>query len=299
MASISKREFAKKDMNFFSEFAASSQAMARIMGYMIIIGIVVVGLMVTLCVIQFIRWGVIKAEVKKYDDLFATEEYTGLQGEADELAKKSAHTNEYGYVVSEMKSTVDRETGVSFDIISELEKHIPSNTIITYYEIDKGHVVIGGTSHSYYAMTEIVNMLQENKYFTNVNFEQERWDASEVYEVEVLAKTYINGEYLFKISASLDTEYLVSVTAITVDNNILQVKESEMIEAGKIYETKELTNINVAGNNYVLSAVNINGATLNEEDFANVMASDTLKVEVYDDLKIQLTYTLTTSGEGE
>ena len=287
MASISKREFAKKDMNFFSEFAASSQAMARIMGYMIIIGIVVVGLMVTLCVIQFIRWGVIKAEVKKYDDLFATEEYAGLQGEADELAKKSAHTNEYGYVVSEMKSTVDRETGVSFDIISELEKHIPSN------------IIIGGTSHSYYAMTEIVNMLQENKYFTNVNFEQERWDASEAYEVEVLARTYINGEYLFTITASLDTEYLVSVTAITVDNNILQVKESEMVEAGKIYETKELTNINVAGNNYVLSAVNINGATLNEEDFANVMASDTLKVEVYDDLKIQLTYTLTTSGEGE
>ena len=298
MANISKREFAKKDMNFFSEFAASSQAMARIMGYMIIIGIVVVGLMVTLCIIQFIRWGVIKAEVKKYDDLFATEEYTGLQGEADELAKKSAHINEYGYIVSEMTATVDRETGVSFDIISELEKHIPSNTIITTYEIDKGHVGIAGTTHSYYAMTEIVNMLQENKYFTNVNFEQNRWNASEEYDVEPLSHTYINGEYLFSITAALDAEYSVTVAALSVDNNILEVRKNEMKKAGEVYELSDITSINVAGNTYALSAININGSTISEEDFKNVMESGELKVEVYTDLKIQLSYVLT-SAEGE
>ncbi len=299
MANIGKREFAKKDMNFFSEFAASSQAVARIMGYMIIGGIVVAAVLITACVVLFVRWGILKAEVKRYDDKFESPEYATLQSDADALAAEAATINQYAYVMNSMIKQVDSETGVEFEVISEIEKHIPSNTILTYYYIDKDKVEIQGRTHSYYSMTEIGHMLQENEFFTNSNFQEERYDPSEDYSDEQLLTMYTNGEYTFQFIGTLQSKYTISVTYVSVDNKVLKVEPSVMVDAAGSQTYKEVREITIAGNTYDLVAISLNGMTVSEEQLNAVLESDSLTVSAYGDINVQLQYTVRLSeGEG-
>ena len=299
MASLGKREFAKKDMNFFSEFAASSQQMARIMGYMIIGGIVVVGLLVALCVFQIIRLGIIKAEVKYYDNLFQTEEYQTMQLEADELSKKAEHVNEYAYVMANIVKSVDKETGVQFEIYNEIKTHIPSTCILTDIEIDKGVVTIKGESDNYYAPTEIANMLQANDYFTNVNSACERYDITGETQPEQMMYSYINAHYDFEIVGNLLSKYCVSVTSVTEENKIIKVDNNEMIDAGSVYTKEGIASITVAGDTYNLSAILINGVAISDDNFQDALTADKFSVSINTDTSIELQYTVQAAEQVE
>ena len=299
MANIGKREFAKKDMNFFSEFAASSQAVARVMGYMIIGGIVVAAILITACVVLFVRWGILKAEVKKFDDKFASSEYSTLQSDADALAAEAATINEHAYIMNSMIKEVDSETGVEFEVISEIEKHIPSNTILTYYHIDKDKVEIHGRTHSYYSMNEIGHMLQANEFFTNSNFHEERYDPSDDYTEEQIRTMYMNGEYRFEFLGTLQAKYMISVTSVSVDNKVLKVEPSVMVDAAGSQSYEGIREITIAGSTYDLVAITINGATASDEQLNSVLENDNLTVTAYGDVIVQLQYTVRLSdGEG-
>jgi len=142
MASIGKREFAKKDMNFFSEFAASSQASAKMIRNMVIGGIIVLGLLVAWIFFLLAKLGITNAEIKKYDDKFKSPEYVEAQSKAIELAAESAHINKYAYAISNMDATVTRETGIKKEILDHLKSHIPSTIIVTDYELTKGSLIV-------------------------------------------------------------------------------------------------------------------------------------------------------------
>lgn len=297
MASLGKREFAKKDMNFFSEFAASSQQMARIMGYMIIAGIVVVGLLVAFCIFQIIRLGVIKTEVKYYDNLFQTEEYQTMQIEADELSKKAEHINEYAYVMANIIKTVDKETGVQFEIYNEIKSHIPSTVILTDIEIDKGVVTIKGEADNYYAATEIANMLQENKYFVNSNGAVSRYDVTKDATAEEMAFSYINAKYEFEIIGNLTAKYAVSVACVSTDNKVIKVDNNEMVDAGSVFKKEGISTVTVAGDTYTLTAVLINGVAISEDAFSDVLGADSFSVTVNADTSIELQYQIQASEQ--
>lgn len=299
MASLGKREFAKKDMNFFSEFAASSQQMARIMGYMIIAGIVVVGLLVALCVFQIIRLGIIKTEVKYYDNLFQTEEYQTMQLEADELSKKAEHINEYAYVMSNIVKTVDKETGVQFEIYNEIKSHVPSTSIITDIEIDKGVVTIKGEADNYYAATEIANMLQANNYFTNVNGAVERYDVTKDATAEQMVYSYINAKYEFEIIGNLSEKYAVSVACVTTENKIIKVDNNEMVDAGSVFKKEGIATVTVAGDTYNLTAVLVNGIAVSDDVFSDVLSADAFSVTVNADTTIELQYQIQVTEQVE
>ncbi|MBO7451760.1 MAG: hypothetical protein J6U54_15560 [Clostridiales bacterium] len=301
MASLGKREFAKKDMNFFSEFTASSQAMARVLGYMIFAGIIVVSLLVILVIVEFVRWGVVKGQVKYYDNLFQTEEYRTMQDEAIELAQKSEQVNKYAYVMSQIVGTAEKETGVKMEIVDQINAHIPSYVVLYGWDIDKGTVKITGQAHNYYACTEIANMLQENKYFTNVSINVERFDVSTVGKPEDWVYCYTPAYYTFEIDASLDVQYAVSVTSLSGDK-IIRAADTELVDSGAQYNIKDIGSITVAGETYNLDNVLINGVSVSEDSLNSIKAAGSAQITVTADTTVELQYVVQSSGsttEGE
>ena len=298
MASLGKREFAKKDMNFFSEFTASSQAMARVLGYMIFAGIIVVSLLVILVIVEFVRWGVVKSQVKYYDNLFQTEEYRTMQDEAAQLAQKSEQTNKYAYVINQIVGTVDKETGVQMEIVDQINAHIPSYVVLYGWDIDKGTVKISGQAHNYYACTEIANMLQENKYFTNVSIDVTRFDVSAAGKPEQWVFCYTPAYYEFVINCSLDVQYSVGVTSLSGDK-IIKAADIELVDSGEKYELKDIGTVTVAGETYNLDNVLVNGISVSEDSLNDIKASGAASITITEDTTIELQYVVQSSGSTE
>ena len=290
MASIGKREFAKKDMNFFSEFAASSQASAKMIRNMVIGGIIVLGLLIAWIFFLLAKLGITNAEIKKYDDKFKSQEYVEAQSKAIELAAESAHINSYAYAISNMDATVTRETGIKKEILDHLKSHIPSNVIVHDYELTKGSLVIQGESLSKSAVQELAHMLNENDIFNrDIDISFERIDPKELGDKNFFLTNYINATYAFEINARLDIPLLVTVTRVLNDSTVIEMPTNELFD-GIEYPMEGINTCNVNGQDCTLTSVAINGENLSAEELQNVINTGNLSVFLRDDTTIQLVY---------
>lgn len=267
MASLNKKDYAKRDMNFFSEFTASSQAFARAAGWVVIFSIAVIAVTVLICIAKAVNYGVINNSVNEYDKKFNTDEYRNLKIQAEELATKASNINKYNYVMQSMKTSVESETGVEFDIISNIEEHIPSNLILKGYDIDKGTITITGEAHSYYAPTEMINMIKETLVVTNEDMSIERVDPSTLGGSEQFVYNYINASYKFEYTATLVTNCAVKISYIGPDNMILKDLETQWVETGDVLTLNEIATISYAGQNYNLESISVNGQSISPDAF--------------------------------
>ncbi|MCQ2467451.1 MAG: hypothetical protein MJ166_08045 [Clostridia bacterium] len=296
MASYGKKDFAKRDMNFFSEFTASSQAFARAAGWIVVFSIAVVAITVLFCIYKFVDYGIVNSKVETYDKKFATDEYKNLKIDAEELTAKAASTNQYSYVVQSMQSTVDKEEGVKFAIISSIEEHIPSNVILTGYDIDKGQVKITGEAHSYYAPTEMINMIKEDVEFTNDNLIITRVDPSELGDSESYAFNYVSAKYSFEFVGSLVSNSMVKVSYIGPDSMIIRDLQSEQYETGKVFVLSDIAKITYNNQTYTLTSILVNGKTVSPDELAAAQTGSAsyengvYKVYIAADTKIDLYY---------
>lgn len=296
MASYGKKDFAKRDMNFFSEFTASSQAFARAAGWIVVFSIAVVAITVLFCIYKFVDYGIVNSKVETYDKKFATDEYKNLKIDAEELTAKAASTNQYSYVVQSMQSTVDKEEGVKFAIISSIEEHIPSNVILTGYDIDKGQVKITGEAHSYYAPTEMINMIKEDVEFTNDNLIITRVDPSELGDSEAYAFNYVSAKYSFEFVGSLVSNSMVKVSYIGPDSMIIRDLQSEQYETGKVFVLSDIAKITYNNQTYTLTSILVNGKTVSPDELAAAQTGSAsyengvYKVYIAADTKIDLYY---------
>ena len=292
MASLGKREFAKRDMNFFSEFAASSQASARMIRNMIIGGIVILGILVAVIFFLLAKLGITNSEIKAYDEKFKSEEYVNAQSKAVELANKSAKINRHAYTVSQMDATVKRETGASFEILRHLESHIPNDMIVTAYELDRGSVKVSGQTLNYYTPDNFANMLNENDiFYRDPDVSVERVDPKDLGEAATFLTNYLNAKYVFEIVAPLDVQYMVTVSQITSDNVIISVPENQLYDPNSKFEKSEISHASIGGTNYDLASISINGQAVTKEELDMAINSDTFAVYVNGDLSIEFTYT--------
>ena len=290
MASLGKREFAKKDMNFFSEFAASAQASARMLRNLIFIGIIVIGILVAVIIFLNANLLIKKSKIKEYDEKFKTEAYVTAQSRATELANKSARTNEYAYAMVSMDATVKKETGVKFEIINQIETHIPDNVIVTKIQLDKGLLIVEGQTTSYYAPTELANMINENKIFgaaDDVNIV--RYDPSEMGNSEYFVTNYQNGRYTFSLQCPLDVQYLVTVSRVTSADVVISIPTNELVDSNSPYNV-DIAPVTIAGEEYTLAAIKINGKTISAEELQAAIMNESYSVYVNDDVKIELVY---------
>ena len=96
-----KKDFAKRDMNFFADFTAAAAKMTRFLGYGVVVGIVVVAAIVGIVVYGIIRNAIVQAAINELNNQLQSEEYAGLEARAAELqqdlndfaAKHRAHYN--------------------------------------------------------------------------------------------------------------------------------------------------------------------------------------------------------------
>ncbi len=296
MASYGKKDFAKRDMNFFSEFTASSQAFARAAGWIVVFSIAVVAITVLFCIYKFVDYGIVNSKVETYDKKFDTDEYRNLKIDAEELTAKAASTNQYSYVVQSMQSTVDKEEGVKFAIIGSIEEHIPSNVILTGYDIDKGQVKITGEAHSYYAPTEMINMIKEDVEFTNDNLIITRVDPSELGDSESYAFNYVSAKYSFEFVGSLVSNSMVKVSYIGPDSMIIRDLQSEQYETGKVFVLSDIAKITYNNQTYTLTSILVNGKTVSPDELAAAQTGSAAyengvyKVYIAADTKIDLYY---------
>ena len=87
-STINKRIMAKKDMNFFAEFTANAAKAARMLGYGVAIGFLVVFVVLGLIVAFFIRNQIIKGQINDMKELLAGPNYASLEAEATQLTEE-------------------------------------------------------------------------------------------------------------------------------------------------------------------------------------------------------------------
>ncbi|MBQ1571473.1 MAG: hypothetical protein IIZ78_10145, partial [Clostridiales bacterium] len=76
---ISKKLLAKKDVNFFAEFTANAAKAARMLGYGVAVGVLVVFVVLAFIVAFFIRNTIIKGQIRDLENLLASPEYATLE----------------------------------------------------------------------------------------------------------------------------------------------------------------------------------------------------------------------------
>lgn len=296
MASLGKKDYAKRDMNFFSEFAASSQAFARYAGYAIILTIAVIAVTVLVCIWKAVDYKLTDSKVKNYDALFASDEYKGYKVQAEELAIKAANRSQYNYVMNSMKTAVEKETGVSFEIVDDIKAKIPSNVILTAYDVSKGTLIIEGDAHSYYAPTEMINMLKEKTIFTAENLSVQRVNPADLGDSETFVTNYVNAKYHFRFEGSLVTESAVKISYIGPNSVLLKNLDTQWIKAGDVLTLDEIATIEYNGTQYKLDSILVNGKAISADELTTAQTkTDASPNGVYrafisDDTKIDLYY---------
>lgn len=290
MAGLKGREFAKKDMNFFSEFTQSSQAFARASGWIIIGAIAAIAITVLVCIWRVITLGVLTAGIKVYDDKFNTDEYKNLSVQAQQLAEENARISEYNYVMQTMKTNAKKDTGVQFNIISNIESNIPSDTIVKDYDVDKGTVRIVGYSFNYYSPTEMLMLIKDELVLTNENLKITRIDPSDLGTSEEMATNFINAYYLWEFTGSLQTDSAITISYVGPDSLLLKNLETEWIKTGDTYELGDVRQITYAGKTYNLDSIFINGTAITADELDKVKASGNYDIFIEEDTKIDVYY---------
>lgn len=290
MASIGKREFAKKDMNFFSEFAASSQASAKLIRNMVIGGIVVIGVLVVWIFYLLATLGITNSEIKKYDEKFKSPEYVEAQTKAVELAAESAHINEYAYSISSMQATVERETGIKKEILDHLKTHVPDDMIIKSYELTKGSIVVKGEALTQDSIEVFAKMLNENDiFYRDPEISYERIDPKDIGSKDFFLTNFLNATYSFEINARLDVPLMVTVSRVLNDSTVIEMPTHELY-SDDTYTLEGIATCNVGGQECTLTSISLDGAAISGEELNNVINTGKFSVYLKDDTSIQLVY---------
>ena len=263
---VSKKLLAKKDMNFFAEFTANAAKQARLLGYAVAAGILVVFVVLAFIVAFFIRNQLIKNDIKNLQTLLESSEYASLEDEYKMLKQQLNEMTNYNYALTEMRKAVDSIDPVPTDLPDVIADCIPSDTFITSYSIDRSTLNFTGYSFTYYSPVEMVYLLNQKDVFSTRPTIQTERVAKEIDNIDQLIKDNkieaINNYYSFEVSGLLVSNVHVSITRLQdgVEGKVLLGGiETKTVRAGSSYTLFDITEITYAGVNYKLSRIVVNG----------------------------------------
>ena len=300
----SKKDIAKRDLNFFAEFTAAAAKMTRLLGYGVVVGIVVVAIIVGFIVWGIIRNAITQSAINDLEALLASDEYAGLQEDAVRLNSELTGFNNYYYALSQMREQVDKIPAVPVELTNIMEKSIPSDSYIDKYEISQTGMHVEGYTFSYYSALNFVNLLNKSDVFSlPVQLEVQRVDPSTIGSVETFIRqdgrvNAINNYYHFIVEGLLVSEVHVSVSNYlrTPDGkggfviSSLGGVEVEKYKAGSTYEVNNIATYEQSGVTYNLSQVAINRATLAQDKVTQLATDNKISGIANDDIEIQLYY---------
>lgn len=278
---VNKKLLAKKDMNFFAEFTANAAKAARMLGYGVAVGVLVVFVVITFIVAFFIRNTIIKGQIKDLQNTLNGPDYASLEQDAAILSEELNDMSNYYYALTQMRKSVDLVDAVPTDLPDTIAKCIPSDSFITEYAITNSTLAISGYSFTYYSPVDMVNMLNEKDVFTarpTITVVREDVPASvsvdELIEGDMVDA--INNYYSYAISGTLISNVHISVTRYqegTETATTLGGVETIDVKAGDAYAIEGVSQITYAGVTYQLTRITVDGNQVDDAHF-NIILQD-------------------------
>jgi len=298
----SKKEFKKKDINFFAEFTASARQQAQILAVVAMIGVVAIGLSFVIWVYDLFRNSGVKNEIDELQTTLASEEYAGLELKAQNLQQEINDRNLYYYTLTEMRRIVDEYKPAKTELVNLIGDSIPSTAYISDYELTGTNLMIDGLTFSYYDAANIVSMLNESDVFSDVTSLYVTHDNTLSDMAESTQENAIDVYYDFTISGTLTNDIVISVGyyANTDEGTIaLDGVTTYAYAAGDTYLLENIGTFDSNGISYTLSSVSIDDVALSSDELATIQANGTISGIATADTEISLYYAVseeTTEG---
>lgn len=305
---VNKRLLAKKDVNFFAEFTANAAKAARMMGYGIVAGFLVVFVVLGLIVAFLIRNTIIKAQIKAMKDLLAGPDYASLEQDAARLTEELNEMTNYYFALSEMRQDVDLIDAAPTDLPDVIAKCIPSDSFISEYSISSSQLQLAGKTFTYYSPVDMVNMLNEKDVFTarpSISISRVDPESAGLLGDMITEDTInvINNYYNFEISGALVTNVHISVTR-NMDGSSTATSlggvETIDVKAGDTYTIDDIGSYTYGGVTYYLSRIIVDGIQVEEASFSVIKDSGQYVDVARGNTTIKLYYTpvVETPAEG-
>lgn len=278
---VSKKLLAKKDMNFFAEFTANAAKAARMLGYGVAAGVLVVFVVLAFIVAFFIRNTIIKGQIRDMENLLASEAYASLEAEYERLKEQLNEMSNYNYALTQMRKTVDEIDAAPTDLPDVIAKCIPSDSYITHYLITSSQLDLEGYTFVYFSPAEMIYLLNQKNVFTarpSIQIERAEAESSgEEYDAKTKTTTVdvINTYYKFTISGMLVSNAHINIIRyedIADSTKVLGMVESRSVKAGDSYEI-DIANFTYAGVEYKLTKIYVDDVIVDEASFAEIVAN--------------------------
>ena len=297
---INKKLLAKKDMNFFKEFTANAARAARMLGYAMVGGILVVFIVLGLIGYLAVRNFMKQQDIDAITAELAGPEYAGLEEKAKQLQEELNQKNNYYFALTSMRQTVDRVATVPMEIPGILAKSIPSDSYITDYAIDGSTIKYNGYSFTYYSPVDMVNMLNTSKVFTSrPEMVVKRVDATTLGGPEVFYNSQtgdvlpLNNYYVFSINGTLISKVYISIGRYLNGTTITSLSGVETTEynAGAEFNYTEGIDTYVSGGvTYNLVRVTVDGTDVTPDNLASIKAAHAFSGTAKANTEINLYY---------
>ena len=302
---INKKLLAKQDMNFFREFTANAARAARMLGYAMFLGILVVVIVLGLIGFLAVRNFMKQQDIDAITAELQSPEYAGLEEKAKQLQEELKQKNNYFYALSSMRNSVDRTASVPLEIPTILAKSIPSDSYLTDYAMDGSTLAYNGYSFTYYSPVDMVNILQASKVFTaRPLFTVERVDGTSLGAADAYynSKTGdilpLNNYYAFSVSGTLVSKVYISIGRFLNGPTLTSLTGVETTEftAGAEYTFSEgIDTFKSGGVTYNLIKVTVDGTDVNAESLAKIRAAHSLSGIAKANTEINLYYEVATT----
>lgn len=306
MASFgSTKGYGKKDLNFFAAFTESARKQARMLLYVILLGLIIFGIFFVWLIFDIIKNGVVKSEIKKLNEELASPEYANLEIEYKNLQQTVSERNAYFYSLTEMRRQVDETADAKAELATTLGESIPNDTYIDTYTVSGNQMTITGYSFNYYSYLELVNLMNQSDVFvTPIQCSEDRAPMPEenVYDSAENAINAIDCYYQFQITGNLTLDAYISVSRFVTDglgNNVpLGGVESVKYQSGDAYDVSDINSFEYNGVTYYLSYIVVNDVRMEDDQYAAVSANNAISGIALQNTQIELYYT-EAAAEGE
>ena len=306
---VSKKLLAKKDMNFFAEFTANAAKAARMLGYAVAAGFLVVFVVLAFIGAFFIRNSLIKNEIRNMENLLASPEYATLEQEYALLREKLTEITNYNYSLTQMRKVVDQVDPAPTELPEVLAKCIPSDSYLTNYTLTNSQLEFHGYTFTYYSPVEMVYLLNQKNVFTSrptittARVSQESKGETIDPQTKKTTIDVMNNYYEFSVSGVLVSNVHIAITRyedVDGSNKVLGGIQTMTEKAGNSYTISPIKTYEYAGVTYQLTRITVDDVVVEEGSFNAVLENDNYTDVARKNTEIKLFYApvATTPAQG-
>lgn len=297
---VSRKEYSKKDINFFEEFTSSARKQAQVLAAVVFIGVIAIGLCLAMLAFNLVRNATISKEIANLEATLQSEEYAGLELKAQNLQAEKNSKNLYFYTLSEMRKIVDSAPVAETTLVNLISDCIPSSAYVSEYEVTGSALSISGFTFSYYDAANMCNLLNNSDVFSDIPVLTVSRDNT-LASMNVADITYMDIYYNFQIQGNLNRDVIVTTGYFAnTDSGVIALDglKTDSFAIGSTYEYTGIATLESAGVTYTLSSVSINGVAVSNEDLNSIIGNNVITGIATENTDISLYYSVAQTTDG-